>query len=108
MTAADWDARYSAQKQLWSGEPNPQLVTEASDVPAGRALDAPTGEGADAIWLAQRGWTVTAVDFSRAALERGRTAAHIGASAIARSVQAFVSTAEGRILLTGLRMWPAP
>ena len=44
--------------------PNPQLVTEASDLAPGRALDVGCGEGADAIWLAERGWQVTAVDVS--------------------------------------------
>ena len=85
MTANDWDARYRAKTTLWSGEPNPQLVAEASDLPPGRALDAPCGEGGDAIWLAQRGWIVTAVDFSRIALERaGSAAREVGADVNAR------------------------
>jgi SAM-dependent methyltransferase len=41
-------------------------------VPAGRALDLACGEGRNAIWLADRGWSVTAVDFSGAAIERAR------------------------------------
>jgi SAM-dependent methyltransferase len=85
MTATDWDDRYRAKSTLWSGDPNPQLVAEVSDVPPGRALDAPTGEGGDAIWLAQRGWTVTAVDFSRVALDRAAAAAQeVGAEVNAR------------------------
>jgi SAM-dependent methyltransferase len=39
-----------------------------------RALDAGCGNGAEAMWLASRGWRVTAVDFSAAALEAGRSA----------------------------------
>lgn len=41
----------------------------------GRALDVGCGEGADAIWLAAGGWTVTAVDVSEVALDRARAAA---------------------------------
>ena len=67
---AEWDARYAAGERIWSGRPNPALVTEASALPPGRALDVGCGEGADAVWLAARGWDVTALDVSRVALER--------------------------------------
>ena len=66
----DWDARYLERDALWSGEPNPQLVAEVADLPPGRALDLGCGEGADALWLASRGWTVTAIDISQVALSR--------------------------------------
>lgn len=66
-----WDSRYRESTRIWSGEPNPQLLAEVSALNPGKALDAGCGEGADAIWLAQRGWRVTAVDFSRVALEKG-------------------------------------
>jgi len=69
-----WEDRYRAQTSLWSGRPNAQLVAEAADLPPGRALDVGCGEGADAIWLAERGWQVTAVDIATVALERA--AAH--------------------------------
>ena len=72
--AAFWDARYSSAHSLWSGNPNRQLVTEAAGLAPGTALDAGAGEGADAIWLAERGWQVTAVDVSGVAL--GRAADH--------------------------------
>ena len=66
---------------MWSGRPNRQLVVEASDLPPGTALDAGCGEGGDALWLAERGWQVTAVDFShRRAGARGRTARRAGRS----------------------------
>ncbi|RKS08754.1 methyltransferase family protein [Nocardiopsis sp. Huas11] len=52
--------------------PNPQLVAETGDLAPGRALDAGTGEGAEAVWLASRGWRVTAVDIAAGALERAR------------------------------------
>jgi SAM-dependent methyltransferase len=72
--AAFWDARYSSAHSLWSGNPNRQLVTEAAGLEPGTALDAGAGEGAYAIWLAERGWQVTAVDVSGVAL--GRAAEH--------------------------------
>jgi SAM-dependent methyltransferase len=74
--AAVWDARYSERDGLmWSGRPNGRLVAEAADLTPGRALDVGCGEGADAIWLAQRGWTVTAIDISDIAVGRAREAA---------------------------------
>jgi SAM-dependent methyltransferase len=70
-----WDDKYRADEQLWSGEPNGLLVAEASDLPPGQALDLGCGEGGDALWLASRGWLVTAIDISRTALERAAAAA---------------------------------
>ncbi len=69
-----WDGMYRERPKVWSGNPNPQLVAEARDLKPGRALDLGCGEGADALWLAEQGWTVTALDVSAVALERG--AAH--------------------------------
>ncbi len=81
--AAEWDARYSERGgAMWSGRPNGRLVTEAADLIAGRALDVGCGEGADAIWLAQRGWTVTAVDVSDVALRRAREAARLAGTTV--------------------------
>ncbi|MFE3554786.1 class I SAM-dependent methyltransferase [Streptomyces sp. NPDC059193] len=65
-----WDARYSESDRIWSGKPNAVLVREASDLAPGRALDIGCGEGADAVWLARRGWHVTGTDISGVALER--------------------------------------
>jgi SAM-dependent methyltransferase len=65
-----WDERYRSSATLWSGHPNPQLVTEAAGLAPGTALDAGCGEGADVIWLARRGWQVTGADLSPVALER--------------------------------------
>jgi SAM-dependent methyltransferase len=73
MDRTDWNERYAAQELLWGVEPNRFLAEELGDVPArGRALDLACGEGRNAIWLAKRGWTVTAVDYSGVAIERAR------------------------------------
>lgn len=75
--AAEWDARYRERGgAMWSGRPNGRLVAELGIVTPGRALDVGCGEGADAIWLAQRGWTVTAIDVSALAISRAREASH--------------------------------
>lgn len=74
MDAQFWDERYGSHEQLFSGNPNGVLVTEAAGLPPGRALDVGCGEGGDAIWLARRGWRVTAVDISRVALDRAAAA----------------------------------
>jgi 2-polyprenyl-3-methyl-5-hydroxy-6-metoxy-1,4-benzoquinol methylase len=72
---AAWDERYAVSEQIWSGEPNVALVAEVDDLEPGTALDVGCGEGADAIWLANRGWQVTAIDVSDIALQRAATAA---------------------------------
>src|SRR5262245_61215546 len=78
--AAEWDARYGEHDgAMWSGRPNGRLVAELADANPGPALDVGCGEGADAIWLAQHGWTVTAIDISDVAIGRGQQAAeHAG------------------------------
>jgi SAM-dependent methyltransferase len=97
--AASWDEWYRSSDAVWSGRPNPQLVAEAADLPPGTALDVGCGEGADAVWLAQRGWTVTAVDLSTVALER----AEARARAVGRDV-------AGRItwLAADVTTWTPP
>ncbi|MEK8226362.1 GAP family protein [Oerskovia sp. M15] len=77
---AFWDERYGSALSVWSGNPNPHLVTEAADLAPGRALDVGSGEGADAVWLAQQGWRVVGLDISPVALERAAdNAAAVGA-----------------------------
>jgi SAM-dependent methyltransferase len=67
-----WDERYSAAQFEWSMHPNQFAAAELADLTPGRALDLAAGEGRNSVWLAERGWSVTAVDFSRVGLEKGR------------------------------------
>jgi SAM-dependent methyltransferase len=71
FTAEFWNARYGSAARIWSGRPNHHLVVEVAELAPGEALDVGCGEGADAVWLAEHGWRVTATDISTVALERG-------------------------------------
>jgi SAM-dependent methyltransferase len=75
-----WEQFYGETREgRWSGRPNSSLVAEVAGLSAGSALELGSGEGGDAIWLAQQGWRVTAVDISAAALElAARHAAEAG------------------------------
>ena len=81
--AAEWDARYNEHDEaIWSGRPNGRLVAEVAGLTPGRALDVGCGEGADAIWLARSGWTVTAIDISDVAVSRARQAAELAGATV--------------------------
>lgn len=71
MRAEEWNQRY-AERQQWSTEPNALVAELLADLPPGDAVDLAAGEGRHALWLARRGWRVTAVDFSDVGLSRGR------------------------------------
>ncbi|MGW7515414.1 class I SAM-dependent methyltransferase [Streptomyces sp. NPDC054796] len=101
MDAQHWDTMYRSREQVFSGGPNNVLVAEAAELPpgpagpAGRALDVGCGEGGDALWLARRGWRVTAADVSEVALRRAATAA-----VSATDVQGSVSWESTDLLTT--------
>ncbi|MDH5672596.1 MAG: class I SAM-dependent methyltransferase [Myxococcales bacterium] len=88
MDARQWDQRYAGAELLWSAGPNAFVEAELSGVSGGRALDLAAGEGRNAIWLAERGLEVTAVDFSQVALDRG------GEIAARRGVQVHFERAD--------------
>jgi SAM-dependent methyltransferase len=82
-----WDARWAEPKSLHVREPNPLLMSFVLQNPhvRGRALDVACGVGQNAIWLAQRGFTVEAVDISPVALEQARRSA-AGAGLVPQAV----------------------
>jgi SAM-dependent methyltransferase len=72
VDARDWDLRYAESELVWTAGPNQFVASELTSLPPGRALDLAAGEGRNALWLAERGWEVTAVDFSQVGLDKGR------------------------------------
>jgi SAM-dependent methyltransferase len=70
MNQAAWDERYAGPNLVWGAGPNCFVAEELVALAPGRALDLGTGEGRNAIWLAERGWQVTGVDFSAVGLAR--------------------------------------
>jgi 2-polyprenyl-3-methyl-5-hydroxy-6-metoxy-1,4-benzoquinol methylase len=84
FTQETWDARYAESERIWSGRPNRRLVDQLTGVDPGDALDVGAGEGADAVWLARRGWRVTALDVSEVALRR--VAEHAAEAGVAERV----------------------
>lgn len=92
LTREFWDERYGGSERVWSGRPNQRLVEQTADLTPGTACDVGCGEGADAIWLAEQGWDVTALDVSRVALDK--TAQH----AIERGVDGRVKVGEYDVL----------
>jgi SAM-dependent methyltransferase len=67
---ATWEEHYGECDRVWSGRVNVRLAELASTLKPGRALDLGCGEGGDAMWLAEHGWHVVAVDISETALHR--------------------------------------
>ncbi|RCW44470.1 methyltransferase family protein [Halopolyspora algeriensis] len=72
MDAHDWDERYRETALLWTAGPNRWVEQHTAELPPGRALDLAAGEGRNALWLAERGWQVTAVDFSAVGMDKAR------------------------------------
>lgn len=104
MDAAGWNERY-AKGQVWSTEPNRFFVDAVrrhgldTPSPGQRAIDLGCGEGRNALWLAELGWSTTAVDFSSVAIER----VAIGAGHRGVAVAGVVADLESYEL--GSRSW---
>ena len=75
MDSRAWNQRYEGSELVWSAAPNIWVEQLTEDLPAGTALDIAAGEGRNSLWLASRGWHVTAADFSAVALQRARSLA---------------------------------
>jgi SAM-dependent methyltransferase len=90
-----WDERHASRDPIEARDADPTLIEEIGKLAPGTALDLGAGDGRNAVWLAAHGWRVTAVDFSRVALDRGR---------------AFASSAgvEVEWLLADLLEWSPP
>lgn len=75
MDREEWNRRYGERELVWTAEPNRFVVAETADLTPGAALDLACGEGRNAVWLAERGWRVTGVDFSDVAIAKARALA---------------------------------
>jgi SAM-dependent methyltransferase len=72
MDAEHWNHIYEQTDLVWSAGPNVWVEQVTSGLTPGAALDLGAGEGRNALWLAEKGWHVTAVDFSAVAIDRAR------------------------------------
>jgi SAM-dependent methyltransferase len=72
VDAGDWDRRWTDKLLHAHGEPSSVVLDALEGLEPGRALDLGCGNGRHAMWLAERGWRVTAVDFSTEALRQAR------------------------------------
>jgi SAM-dependent methyltransferase len=75
VDSSTWDARYAGTDLVWSATPNQWVEQVAGGLAPGRVLDLAGGEGRNALWLADRGWQATVVDFSQVALDRANALA---------------------------------
>lgn len=111
MEREHWDRRYADAELLWPEEANRFLVQEAAGLPPGRALDVGTGEGRNAIWLAARGWRVTATDFSAVALDKARriaAARGVDVEWIEADLRAYTPPSHAFDLVLVMYMHPLP
>lgn len=82
MDSATWDRRYAGSDLVWTSQANRFLVAETAGLRPERAIDLACGEGRNAVWLAERGWQVTGVDFSAVGLEKARRLAEERGAAV--------------------------
>lgn len=109
--AVSWDERYAAVERLFTTEPDPALVELAAPLRPGRAVDLGAGEGRNSLWLARRGWEVTAVDGSGVALERVRTGAAaegLRVTTVQSDIGEFLGGAGGFELVVIANIHPDP
>ncbi|MGL4178722.1 MAG: SAM-dependent methyltransferase [Dermatophilaceae bacterium] len=106
-----WEDFYAGREQVWTGRANPVLVEVVTPLAPGRALDLGCGEGGDAVWLAEQGWHVTAVDISPVALRRvidHARAAGVADQITVRRHELGVTFPEGQYDLVSAQFLQAP
>ena len=106
-----WDRRYAGTDRLFPAEPDEALVEFTAGLPAGRGLDLGAGEGRNSLWLARKGWRVTAVDLSQAALERLDAAAakeHLVVKTVVADMGQYLARGERFDLVVIANIHPAP
>jgi trans-aconitate methyltransferase len=115
MSNAFWDDRYSTAAAsgdaVWSIEPNAWIEQVTGTLPPGTAIDLAAGEGRNALWLASRGWSVTAVDFSAAGLTIGRqraSAAALDLDWVTADATSWVSPTAVDLVVIAYLQLPAP
>ena len=107
MDATDWDERYREADRLWSATPNLFVEDRLRHARPGRGLDLAAGEGRNALWLASRGWKMTAVDFSGVAVERGSSQSDDVEFVVADVMQWEPETSMDLVLIAYLHLLPA-
>ncbi|MGN8553961.1 UNVERIFIED_CONTAM: NAD(P)/FAD-dependent oxidoreductase [Microbacterium sp. SLM126] len=103
-----WEERYAAEERIWSGRVNATMATVVATLEPGSALDVGSGEGGDAVWLAERGWRVTAVDVSATAAHRAAELAESRRAAVEFRVGDGAASVPGEfdlVLASFLHSW---
>lgn len=88
-----WDQRYAVDEYVYGTLPNDFLVSRVAALPRGRVLCLGEGEGRNAVWLAQQGFEVHAVDASAVGLGKARRLAQ-ARGVVVRTVVADLATHE--------------
>lgn len=114
ISAQDWDERYRTSELIWKAGPNQWVRQYTQDISPGTALDLASGEGRNAVWLADRGWQVTAVDFSVVAMDKAKELASQHGDRTADRIQwvvgdvlSYAPTAEYDLVLVIYLQLPA-
>lgn len=106
MDSTAWDERYRVTDRLWSAEPNLFVADRLTTAEPGVGVDLASGEGRNAIWLAEHGWKMTAVDFSEVAIERGRAASDQVEFVVADVLQWAPADKVDLVLVSYLHLMP--
>ncbi|GGV09191.1 SAM-dependent methyltransferase [Streptomyces spectabilis] len=109
--AARFWERIHRARSGWGTRVNPLLAEVAAPLRPGAALDLGCGPGGDSLWMAQRGWHVTAVDISATAVQRVRARARelgVGERVDAERHDLADSFPDGRFDLVSAQYFQTP